>query len=53
MTSQEWKGLLGGAIVTIGFVLAWTIGPRSQLPYFVIVISIALVAWILTRRRSR
>jgi len=50
MTSPEWKGLVGGAIITVGLVLGWTIGPRSQLPYLAIVLSVAIVVWILSRR---
>jgi len=50
MTSHEWKGLVGGAIITVGLVLGWTIGSRSQLPYLVFGLSVALVVWILSTR---
>jgi hypothetical protein len=50
MTSQEWKGLVGGAIITIGLVLGWTIGPRSQLPYLALGLSLVFVLWIFRKR---
>jgi hypothetical protein len=50
MTSQEWKGLVGGAVITIGLVLAWTLGPRSQLPYVIIGLSVAVALWIFRKR---
>jgi hypothetical protein len=50
MTSREWKGILGGAVITIGLVLGWTLGPRSQLPYLAICLSIAFVLWIFRKR---
>jgi len=52
MTSREWKGLVAGAIVTIGFVLGWTIGLRSQLPYLAVGLSVAFVLWIFRKRIS-
>jgi hypothetical protein len=50
MTSPEWKGLLGGTIITLGLVLSLTIGLQAELPFLAVCLSVAFVLWIFRKR---